>query len=296
MMEEGWLSRLVTVTNRFQEFKTSSCGSATNLLMAYVKDGYVTRSPKKNDDTTTTTTTNERPVASFRLRQPLTPVVERCQDMLALADGSSRQCYVGEDDTNKSVVVVTVPSALLSTLQQDGSRYQEHYQRQLQMHRRLSPKNPLVATAWADAAFVEEGAGIGAGIGAGTVYCTESLDEWQPLSSVLRQRGPMGTQALLPVARLWMTQLVAGLADIHAQHIVVRDLRPDNLFVSADGLSIKLGSLAVAGVTSALSPPNTTASEQYIHQCPRPAPRHKIHLWSVCPSRAKPTVCPYVGA
>jgi serine/threonine protein kinase len=51
-----------------------------------------------------------------------------------------------------------------------------------------------------------------------------------------------------------MTQLVLGLAGIHAQHILVRDLRPDNLFVSADGLSIKLGSLAVAGVTSALSP------------------------------------------
>jgi tRNA A-37 threonylcarbamoyl transferase component Bud32 len=65
-----------------------------------------------------------------------------------------------------------------------------------------------------------------------------TLEEW------LRRRGPLPLPRALDVAR----QVLSGLAQIHAQGIVHRDLSPDNVMLreTADGLQAKIIDLGIA--------------------------------------------------
>ena len=78
----------------------------------------------------------------------------------------------------------------------------------------------------------------------GLHYLVMELVEGQSLRSVIRQQGPLSSSTALEV----MTQVCAALDEAHRQNIVHRDVKPDNIIVSAaaNGLRVKVLDFGVA--------------------------------------------------
>ena len=213
---------------------------------------------------------------SFSLTQPVLLVEERSRTI-----ASGRTSFVGQDQLKRPIVVVTVENSTLDMEQEDGTDARTKYNREMKMHQKVIDVDE-VSHVWPDASYVQTGSSnnteadgdetTASSNGPGSnsaVHCTESLDQWQTLSSILRQRGPVGTKSLMPIARLWLTQIVQGLSSLHANGIVLRDVRPDNIFIRADGLKIKFGSLSLAGVVVPLkSRRGYAAQEKYVVDAP----------------------------
>ena len=118
------------------------------------------------------------------------------------SSSAQRSALVGEDERKRRIVVVEVNENELSVRDEEGEEtLGEHLKREMRMHKLLLGRG-VVADVWPDASFVdraivaeeslgeEEDAAESSTGKAHTVlrrYCTESLDSWQPLSSVLRQ-------------------------------------------------------------------------------------------------------------
>lgn len=64
---------------------------------------------------------------------------------------------------------------------------------------------------------------------------------WQSLMHVLKYRGKVTE----PEARYYMKQMVTGVAYIHSQKVVHRDLKPGNMFLS-DRMIVKIGDFGLA--------------------------------------------------
>src|SRR5436305_1667176 len=67
------------------------------------------------------------------------------------------------------------------------------------------------------------------GLHAGAPYIVSELLEGESLRSRLH-RGALPARTVIGYAR----QIVEGLAAAHARHIVHRDIKPDNLFITSD--------------------------------------------------------------
>ncbi|MDX2006706.1 MAG: serine/threonine-protein kinase [Meiothermus sp.] len=65
----------------------------------------------------------------------------------------------------------------------------------------------------------------------GTVYLVMEYLEGQTLEAALRARGRMAE----PEVRGWMVPLLGALAEIHAANLLHRDLKPDNVMLTAKG-------------------------------------------------------------
>ena len=77
----------------------------------------------------------------------------------------------------------------------------------------------------------EQVAGGGGRLQAGTPFIAMELVEGRPLEAIVRERGSVPLDALLPIA----LQLAEGMAAAHARGIVHRDLKPGNVMVTPEG-------------------------------------------------------------
>ena len=288
LYEQAWLTRITNIRKLLSNFKNSACNSATTLLLRYVNDGYnlssVSKESQERRNSTFSSEANGDPagdhvaISTFSMRKPLTIVEDRLRPgrLSYIGYGTGSDVGPGNSKKKKSnsrgevpVVIMNIPNANLDMLQSlDGLPLRDHINWEIQMHTHLQGNEKTqdsVARLYLDANYVSSSQNVerddeftGTGGGDYTFdlqeernslrLCKESLDQWQSLSSILRQRGPLGSAELLPVARLWMSQLVCSLKHLHTAGILVRDLHTDNIFVSADGTKVKIGSLSLAGV------------------------------------------------
>ncbi|MEP7340928.1 MAG: SUMF1/EgtB/PvdO family nonheme iron enzyme, partial [Acidobacteriota bacterium] len=72
--------------------------------------------------------------------------------------------------------------------------------------------------------------------GEGLVYLVMELVEGQSLRDLIKQQGPLTPTAAAEV----MSQVCAALDEAHRQHIVHRDMKPDNIIVNATGAGLRV--------------------------------------------------------
>jgi serine/threonine protein kinase len=75
----------------------------------------------------------------------------------------------------------------------------------------------------------------------------------------LRDAVPAGGHAPLETALTWMEHILTGLAHAHGRGVVHRDLKPDNVLISADGVA-KVADFGLAGYVEVQSTPGLTRS------------------------------------
>jgi eukaryotic-like serine/threonine-protein kinase len=100
------------------------------------------------------------------------------------------------------------------------------------------------------------------------MYMAMELVEGKPLSSILREQGPLPVERALEIAR----QVCDALACLHAHGVVHRDIKPENVHVTASGqvkvldfgiaLLESARRLTWAGLSHAVGTPDYMAPEQ----------------------------------
>ena len=170
------------------------------------------------------------------------------------------KCYPAKTTDGRDVVCHVLPEDLLNKVQEDGvDTYQACVERELIMHSRLAGCS-AVAHVYPRATMVtSEHAhnydSIDPGFGpTGMQMVADGLKGHAPLNMVMEEHGHLGhPRGRLNIARLWVRNLARALKEMSLNDIVLRCLRPDNLFVSDDGSSVKIGSLSDAGLLGPVS-------------------------------------------
>ncbi len=80
--------------------------------------------------------------------------------------------------------------------------------------------------------------------GDGIIYLVMELAEGQSLRQLMRERGPLSAVAAAEI----VTQVCAALDEAHRQHIVHRDIKPDNIVVlmTAEAARVKVLDFGIA--------------------------------------------------
>jgi tetratricopeptide (TPR) repeat protein/tRNA A-37 threonylcarbamoyl transferase component Bud32/TolB-like protein len=131
-----------------------------------------------------------------------------------LARGGMGEVYEAEDaELRERVALKTIHPAVAS---QPASL--ERFKREIHLARKVT--HPNVCRLFEFGTHVADD-------GAATAFLTMELLEGETLSDRVRRRGPMGTEAVLPIAR----QIGAALTAAHAAGVVHRDLKGDNIFL-----------------------------------------------------------------
>lgn len=148
----------------------------------------------------------------------------------ALGSGTSREVYAARDErTGRQVAVALIKVA-------GDSQARVRWEREVQAHRRLGAHPHLVEA-------------LASGEEDGRPYLVSELMEGGDLADRLARSGRPDVPAALRLA----LEICAGLKHAHARGVVHRDVKPDNVWLTASGTA-KLGDFGLALLLDAPAP------------------------------------------